>query len=475
MGSSNISTWVLDPERCFAPDPTQRQLAGDVFTHVRNLPLICPHGHVIPSCIANDSGLGSPSDLFVISDHYVFRMLHSQGIALEDLGIPSNDGRLVEVDHRQIWQKFSENFHLFRGTPTALWLKDELINVFGISSQLNGDSGQDIYDELEDRLRQPAFRPRALFDRFDIEVLCTTDAATDSLEHHSSLHEEGWGRLRPTFRPDGLLNLDTPDWHNNIQLLSSRAGIDICDYRSFVEALKERRVFFKSLGATATDHGAHHAHTNFLSENEVQQIFDRALRLQDNGHDDTSRFTAHMLLEMARMSCDDGLVMQLHVGSFRNHSARVFDDFGPDMGADIPVSTEWTQSLQTLLNTFGTDPNFRVIIFTLDETTYSRELAPLAGFYPSLRLGPPWWFFDSVLGIERYLDSVIETAGIYNTVGFNDDTRAFASIPARHDVWRRVTSNWIAGRVVRGLIDEDQAADIAWELAYGLAKRAYRL
>jgi glucuronate isomerase len=180
-----------------------------------------------------------------------------------------------------------------------------------------------------------------------------------------------------------------------------------------------------------------------------------------------------MLVEFARMSAEDGLVMQLHAGSLRNHNEAVYRRFGPDKGADIPVATDWTRGLRTLLNERGNDPRFRLIAFALDESAYSRELAPLAGHYPSLLLGAPWWFFDSPLGMRRYLDAVIETAGIYNFAGFNDDTRAFASIPARHDVWRRVSCDWLAGLVAAGVVDEEGAAEMAHELAYGLAKKAY--
>ncbi len=280
--------------------------------------------------------------------------------------------------------------------------------------------------------------------------------------------------MRPTFRPDQLVNLDTAGWRENIDLLSERSGLEVSSYRSFIAALEERRRFFKELGATATDHAALEARTEALDPAEAERIFERALQGQLQAGD-AARFTAHMLQEMARMSCEDSLVMQLHVGSHRNHHQAIHRGFGRDKGGDIPVAGEWTRSLSPLLNAYGDEPAFRLILFTLDETTYGRELAPLAGLYPCLLLGPPWWFFDSVLGIERYLDSVIETAGLYNTAGFNDDTRAFPSIPSRHDVWRRVTCNWLAGMTLRGFVDETEALEMAHEFAYGLAKRAYRL
>ena len=467
--------WALYPDRCFSPVPEQRALARALYEEVKTLPLICPHGHVLPRLLADpEARLGSPAELFVIPDHYVTRMLYSQGVGLEDLGVPSVDGSAVERDHRKIWQRFAEHFYLFRGTPTELWLKDELISVFGVDEKLNGENAQAIYDELEAKLLSPEFTPRALLERFNIEVLATTDAATDTLDAHASLHDEGWTQIRPTFRPDAVVNLDAAGWRENIAKLGDVSGVEVTGYVSYIQALEQRRRFFKKRGATATDHAALTPYTERLSDAEAEMMFARALSGESQA-DDAPRFTAHMLMEMARMSSEDGLVMQLHAGSDRNHNRAVYARFGPDQGADIPLQTQWTRNLAPLLNAYGNDPDFRLILFTLDETTYSRELAPLVGHYPALRLGPPWWFFDAVKGMERYLDSVVETAGIYNLAGFNDDTRAFASIPSRHDVWRRVTCNWLAGEAVRGLIDEEDAAALAQDLVYRLAKRAYRL
>jgi glucuronate isomerase len=421
-----------------------------------------------------DAKLGTPAELFVIPDHYVIRMLYSQGVKIEAMGIPAQDGTPVETDHRTIWRRFAENFFLFQGTPTGLWLKDELINVFGIHDRLEGDNADRIYDALEEKLRSPEFTPRALFERFNIELLCTTDKATDELEAHRSLHEEGWECILPTFRPDAVVNLGTESWRTNVERLGELAGIQVDSYDSFISAIENRRAFFKEMGATATDHAALTPCTRRLSDADASAVFERALRERADAAD-AECFTAHMLMEMARMSTEDGLAMQLHVGSFRNHNRRVFRRFGPDRGGDIPLQTEWTRSLYELLNAYGDDPNFRLILFTLDEATYGRELAPLAGHYPAVVLGPPWWFFDSVLGMERFLDAVVETAGFYNLAGFNDDTRAFPSIPARHDVWRRVMCNWLAGLVTRGLMDEEAAPKVAADLAYHLAKSVYKL
>jgi glucuronate isomerase len=469
-----VTTNTLSPDRCFSPDPTRRSIARNLYEVVRSLPLVCPHGHVDPALLANPGAtLGTPADLFIIPDHYVFRMLYSQGVPLEALGVPTRDGTPVETDHRAIWQRFAEGFHLFRGTPTGLWLADELASVFGVPERLDGASAQRIYDLLAERLARPEYSPRALFRRFGIETLCTTDAATDTLEAHATLRAEGWP-VRPTFRPDAVVNLLTPGWRASVERLAEASGGDVNGYGAFVRALEQRRAHFKAAGATATDHAALTPFTARLSDSEAETIFRDALRGQVS-EDAAARFTGHMLMEMARMSCEDGLVMQLHVGSLRNHNAPLYERFGADKGADIPVQTEWTRNLRPLLNAHGNDPRFRMILFTLDESSYSRELAPLAGHYPAVLLGPPWWFFDSVNGMRRYLERVVETAGLHNTAGFNDDTRAFASIPARHDVWRRVACDWLAGKVAEHMLGEGEAAEMADELAVGLARRAYRL
>jgi len=457
----------MNPDRYLTPDPALRAIARELYEAVAGTPIVAPHGHVDPRLFADPAAtFGTPADLFIVPDHYVTRMLYSQGVPLEIL---------LAGDPRRIWRIFCEWFHLFRGTPSGIWLTDELETVLGIAERPSAANADRLYDQLADRLASPTYTPRQLFERFNIEVLCTTDAATDTLEHHRILQEGGWaGRIRPTFRPDGVVNLDAPNWRANLDLLSEVSGIEVRDYSSLVGALEQRRGFFKELGATATDHAALTPATARLSPTEADRIVQRALK---GGADptDAHRFTAHMLLEMARMSVEDGLVMQLHPGSLRNHNADIFERFGLDKGADIPLQTEYTRNLLPLLNAYGNDPRFALVVFTLDETTYARELAPLAGHYPALKLGPPWWFHDSLNGITRFLDQVMETAGLYNTAGFNDDTRAFCSIPARHDVWRRAAANWLAGLVARHVVDMSDAHDMIQLLAVGLARRAYRL
>ena len=465
----------LPDDRYFDPDPAQKSIAGQLYSTVADLPLICPHGHVDPRLFAEaDYQFGTPTELFIVPDHYIFRMLYSQGVPLEDLGLPPLDGSPAETDHRRIWQRFADHFHLFRGTPTGMWLNHELRDLFGVQEKLTSASAQAIYDQVAACLATPEFQPRALYEQFKVEVLTTTDPATDSLAHHQAIRQSSWsGRILPTFRPDSVVQLDRPDWRDEIDALSEVSGIEVGDYGRYIQALETQRAHFKAMGATATDHDAPIPRTESLSLTEAEAIFQRALAGQTTP-DDPPRFMAHMLMEFARMSVEDGLVMQIHPGSYRSHNRPLLQQFGRDMGADIPMATEYTHNLAPLLNQYGNDSRLTLILFTLDEATYGRELAPLAGHYPCLKLGPPWWFFDSLNGLRRYFDLVMETAGIYNTAGFNDDTRAFPSLPARHDLWRRAACNWIAGLVVRGIIDDQDAADMAHELAYGLAKRTYK-
>ncbi|MFL6276531.1 MAG: glucuronate isomerase [Blastocatellia bacterium] len=475
MAKANRAKIILSADRYFDPDPQQREIARRLYDEVAGASLVCPHGHVDPRMFADpDYSFGTPADLLLIPDHYIFRMLYSQGIALERLGIARPDGGEVERDHRRIWQLFADHFYLFRGTPTGAWLAHELTDVFGITDRLTAESAQDIYDQIAACLEQPEFRPRQLFERFNIEVLATTDAASDSLEHHRAIRESGWqGRVVPTFRPDGVVNIDRPGWRDNINDLSRVSNIEVSSYHRLIAALEDRRAYFKAMGATATDHAALTPYTEGLSDDEAEAIFGRALQGRASP-DDARRFTGHLLIESARMSVEDGLVMQFHPGSYRDHNRALFERFGMDKGADIPVTTEYTRNLRPLLERFGNDARLTLILFTLDETSYARELAPLAGHYPAVKLGPPWWFHDSINGLRRYRDQVMETAGLYNTVGFNDDTRAFPSIPARHDLARRVDANWLAGLVVRGVIELSDAEEMIHDLAYRLAKQAYK-
>lgn len=469
----------MHPDRFFDPDPAVRGFARALYEETSQLAIVSPHGHVDARVLAENVPFPEPASLLIVPDHYILRMLYSQGVPLERLGIAARAGAanatLTETDARRIWQLFADHYHLFRATPTAAWLDYQFAVVFGIDTPLTSSTAIRIYDEMVEKLGSPEFRPRALFERFDIEVLATTDAATDALEHHAAIHRSGWqGRVIPTFRPDAAFNVAAPTWTDELARLEAVTGTAVNDYGAFITALQSRRAFFRGMGATATDHGVETPLTARLDDDARDEIFGRALDGQATAVDQ-QRFVAHMLMEMGRCSVEDGLVMQLHAGSLRNHNRALFERFGPDRGADIPVATEYTRNLQALLNAYGSEPTFRLILFTLDESTYSRELAPLAGHYPAVRLGPAWWFHDSIQGMMRYRERVTETAGVYNTTGFNDDTRAFCSIPARHDLSRRVDANWLAGLVARHVVTFEDARVLAHALAYGLAKEAYRL
>ena len=465
----------LNPDRIFDPNPTIRNIARELYAAVKELPIVCPHGHVDPGYFSRNDLFPDPTELILIPDHYVFRLLYSQGITMEDIGIPTIDGSAVETDHRKIWQVFADHYHLFAGTPTGVWLDVEFAEVFGIEERLTGESAMRLYDAIAQKLQSGEFSPRNMFDRFNIEVLNTTDGISDTLEEHQQIMDSDWdGRVLPCFRPDAVVDLMHTDWAANIAQLAEVVGKDIASYKGYIAAFEERRAYFKTMGAVSTDQGIENPYTHRLTDGEAETIFQRALAGKAT-EADAAQFTAHMLMEMARMSVDDGLVMQIHPGSYRNHNQSVFERYGRDKGADIPVQTEYTRNLHELLNTYGNNPDLKIIIFTLDETNYAREMAPLAGHYPALKLGPAWWFQDSIEGMTRYRQQTTETASIYNTVGFNDDTRAFPSIPARHDVARRVDANFLAGKVARHIIDIDTAHVMIKDLTYNLVKKAYNL
>ena len=465
---------MLDENRLFPAEPAARAVAAKLYAAIANLPIISPHGHTDPQWFADDQPFPNPSALFIQPDHYIFRMLYSQGISLESLGIPQVDGK-QEADPREVWRIFARNYYLFRGTPTRLWLDYAFEKQFGLKDRLSASNADEYYDIIDKALRTPQFRPRALFDSFRIEVLATTDAAFDTLAQHKKIRESGWkGRVIPTFRPDAVVDAEYSGFRDNLKKLAEVANEDVSNYQGYLNALRKRRAFFKENGATATDHGHLTARTADLRLSEAEALYERIYTGKTRG-DDIELFQAQMLTEMAGMSVEDGLTMQLHPGSIRNHNAVVYARFGRDKGADIPSPTEYVHGLQPLLGKYGNEPNFTFILFTLDESTYSRELAPLAGHYPCLRLGPPWWFHDSPEGMRRFREEATETAGFYNTVGFNDDTRAFLSIPARHDVARRVDCAFLARLVAEGRLDEDEAFQLAQDLTVNLVKKAYKL
>ncbi len=466
---------ALDPDRLFPSDPATRHLARQLFSSVSDLPIISPHGHTDPRWFAENEHFPDPARLFVTPDHYVFRMLFSQGVSLEHLGVPRTDGGESETDGRRIWRVFAENYHLLRATPSKMWIDHSFEHVFGLTDPFGSKTADHFYDHISECLSRDAYRPRQLFEQFGIETLCTTESATDPLSWHAAIKASGWGgHVITAYRPDAVIDPEFEGFAENIAALGELTGEDTTTWTGYLAAHRTRRAFFKAHGATSSDHGHPTAQTENLSHAEAATLFGKALQ-GGCTPEEAEAFRGHMLTEMARMSLDDGLVMQIHPGSFRNHSASIMARFGRDKGFDIPTRTDFVHALRPLLEAVGTDPRLTVIVFMLDETSLSRELAPLAGVYPALRLGPPWWFLDSPHGMTRFRELTTETAGFYNTVGFNDDTRAFCSIPARHDMARRVDCAYLARLVRSGRLSEEEAHDLAGLLSYGLAKQAYRL
>ena len=464
----------LHPDRLFPSDPATRAIARALYATVRDLPIISPHGHTDPRWFAYDDPFADPAQLLIVPDHYVFRMLYSQGVGLDELGVPTVDGSATESDPRAIWRRFAERYHLFRGTPSRLWLDWVFAEAFGIDVRLEAATADHYYDVIDAALKTDAFRPRALFERYNIEVIATTEGPLDPLDHHRAIRASGWGgRVVTAYRPDPVMDPDDPRFIDNVQRFCAMAD-EAADYAGYLRAHEKRRADFREAGATSTDHGHPSAFTAHLSPEEAEALFVRVTS-GPVGARDAELFRGHMLVEMARMAIEDGMVMQLHPGVHRNHNDAVRDRFGRDKGADIPTAGEFVQALKPLLDRYGNDPRLTLILFTLDEDVYSRELAPLAGHYPALKLGPPWWFHDSPEGMRRFRERATETGGFYNTVGFNDDTRAFLSIPARHDVARRMDCAWLAQLVAEHRVEEDEAFELAHALAYDLAKKAYKL
>jgi glucuronate isomerase len=472
-----LAHWHAD--RLLPPEPGTRAIARRLYEEVRHLPIISPHGHTDPRWFADNEPFANPSDLLITPDHYLYRMLYSQGVALEAIGLAPRTGpsatQAFESDPRRVWQRFADHFHLFRGTPSWIWFNHVLVEVFGFTQPFGSRTADACYDVIDSALRRPEFLPRALFERFGIEVLATTESPLDDLAHHRKLAESGWkGRVITAWRPDPVVDPEYEGFGDNLRQLATLTGRDTQGYDGYLQALRDRRRYFAAFGATSTDHGHPTARTANLGREEAEALFRRVTSAPASAQE-AELFRAQMLVEMAQMSVEDGLVMQLHPGSSRNHNPEVFARFGRDKGADIPMRTDYVQALRPLLDRFGNDPAFSLIVFTLDESTYARELAPLAGHYPALKLGPAWWFHDSPEGMRRFREQTTETAGFYNTVGFNDDTRAFLSIPARHDVARRCDCAFLARLVAEHRMTEADAVETAIDLAYRLVKKAYKL
>jgi len=470
-----LARLALHPDRLFPADERTRSIARALYAPIKDLPIVSPHGHTDPAWFAYDQNFANPAELLIVPDHYVFRMLYSQGIRLEDLGVPTVDGSATEQDPRKIWKIFADHYYLFRGTPSRAWLDWVFSEVFGLDVRLEPATADLYYDTIDAALKTPAFKPRALFERFNIEAIATTESPLDGLEHHKAIRESGWnGKVVTAYRPDPVIDPEAIGFVDNLRRFGEMAGEDISTWDGYLRAHENRRAFFREAGATSTDHGHPTAFTADLQRAECEALYAKVRSGQAN-YADAELFRGQMLTEMARMSIDDGMVMQLHPGAYRSHNPGVLDRFGRDKGADIPMPTEYVRNLKPLLDRFGNDPRLTLILFTLDEDTYSRELAPLAGHYPVLRLGPPWWFHDSPEGMRRFRERATETGGFYNTVGFNDDTRAFLSIPARHDVARRMDCAFLARLVAEHRLEEAEAHEVARALTYDLVKAAYKL
>lgn len=464
----------LDPDRLLPPEPATRAIARDLYRAVASLPIVSPHGHTDPAWFATDAAWSNPTELLLAPDHYLFRMLYSQGVKLEALGVPNRSGQ-SKADPREAWRLFASHYYLFRGTPSRLWLDHVFAEVFGIDVALEPATSDLYFDRITAALATPAFRPRALFDRFNIELLATTEGPHEDLVHHAAIRASGWkGRVVTTYRPDAVIDPEHEEFAAALARFAELTGEDVHGWKGYLAAHRKRRADFRAAGATATDHGHPTALTADLAPAEAEALF-RRIVAGDWTPADAELFRAQMLTEMAAMSVEDGMVMQIHPGSLRNHNRWLHQAYGRDKGADIPTRTDYVRALKPLLDRFGNEPRLSIILFTLDESAYARELAPLAGHYPCLKLGPAWWFHDSPEGMRRFREMTTESAGFYNTVGFNDDTRAFLSIPARHDVARRVDCAFLARLVAEGRLQDWEAADLAHDLTYGLVRRAYRL
>lgn len=466
---------ALHHDRLFSSDPAQRAIARRLYAEIGDLPILSPHGHTDPAWFASNTPFANATKLLLVPDHYVFRMLYSQGVSLDALNIPRRDGTPGQVDPREAWRVFAQNFYLLRGTPSSMWMNHVFHEVFGLRVRLDASTADLYYEHITEALKTAEFRPRALFDRFNIELIATTESPLDTLQHHAAIRDSDWnGRVITAYRPDAVIDPEDERFPAALVKFGEITGEDVHTWSGYLRAHRQRRAFFAAMGATSTDHGHPTPATADLQEDEARALFDKVVSGRATAQD-AELFRAQMLTEMAAMSLDDGLVMQIHPGCFRNHNRELFENFGRDKGADLPLRTEYVRHLKPLLDRFGKEPRFRLILFTLDESTYSRELAPLAGHYPCLLLGPAWWFHDSAEGMWRFREQTLSSAGFYNTVGFNDDTRAFLSIPARHDVARRVDCAFLAKLVAEHRMEEDEAAELAVDLTYMLPKKAYKL
>lgn len=464
----------LHPDRLLPADPAVRAVARRLYDEVRELPILSPHGHVPAAWIADDVAFGDPTALLISPDHYVVRLLHAAGVSMADLG--AGGAPLTPDAARAAWRSLCTHWSAFRGTPSRYWLESELGEIFGVTVRPAAETADAIYDAIAETLQRPDFRPRALLERFGIEVLATTDDPCDDLAAHARIRADDAVRTRvvPTFRPDRYLEPARPDWPALTDALGGAADTDTGDYKGFVAALEDRRRHFVEHGAVSADHSHADVGTAPLDLADAERIY-AAARAGRATAEEATALRRHLLLEMARMSVEDGLVMTLHPGIHRNHHPGTLERYGADVGSDIPTTVEFTRALAPLLGRYGTAAGFHLVLFTVDETVYSREIAPLAGFYPSVYAGAPWWFLDAPEAIRRYRGAVTETLGFSRTSGFIDDTRAFCSIPARHDMSRRLDCGYLAELVTTHRLAEDEAAETARELVTVNPKVAFKL
>ncbi|CAN7472173.1 glucuronate isomerase [Microbacterium foliorum] len=466
---SHASLVRRDRDRLLPADPTTRSVARALYERVADAPIISPHGHVPVEWLVEDRPFSDPASLLITHDHYVTRLLHASGVGLDELGVGGS-----AADPRQVWRRFAERWPLFAGTASGYWISESLQNVLDVTVPLSAATADEAYDRIADQLATPELRPRALFERFGIEVLATTDDPLDDLAGHAALAAEGAvGRVLPTFRPDRYLDPDAAGFAQNVERLVAETGSP-GTFAGYLAALEQRRRYFIEHGAVSADHGVEVPDTLDLAPEEGEGLFARVVS-GDADAGERHSFRAHMLLQMARMSVDDGLVMTVHAGVVRNHSTQTFRRFGPDSGHDIPRRTDFVGGLRPLLERFGLERDLHLVLFAVDETVYSREIAPLAGFYPSVYIGAPWWFLDAPDAMARFRSAVTETAGFSRGSGFIDDTRAFLSIPARHDTARRADAAFLARLVVEGRVDEDAAGAVIDDIVGPQPKRVFKL
>ncbi|HWU45537.1 MAG TPA: glucuronate isomerase [Humibacter sp.] len=459
------------PDRLLPADPAALQVARALYAEVAGAPIYSPHGHVEAALLVENAPFADPAALLITPDHYVTRLLHASGVGLDRLGFGP-----AAADPRQIWRLFCERWQLFLGTPVRYWFESVFSDVFALEEHPSAQNADALFDRLCALLAQDDFRPRSLFDRFNIAVLATTDDPAADLAAHRALAADPTfsSRVPPTFRADRYMDPAAAGWPVALTRLAEVSGIDCFSYRGLLDALRARRRFFIENGATATDTGVIDAWAEPLSDAEAERLHAAGVAGTITPHEALA-YRRNMLYQFAVMAVEDGLVMQLHPGVLRNHHRPTLEKFGPDTGHDLPEVAAFTRPLARVLNDFGTDPAFRLVLFTVDETAFAREIAPLAGFYPSVYVGAPWWFIDTPAAIGRFRAAATDSAGFYKTSGFIDDTRAFCSIPARHDMSRRADSAFLAQLVVTHQLSESDALTVARDLVSTIPVTTFRL